>query len=645
MKTVVKKRFSMPVSQERCWEREEAPKDLVPFQPKPVKVNSCADLPECQIPLYHGKVTNGMLVAVPNLKTSRSAEDAGDVLSCGPGHVEKERMIYKKKDNGDLIAVTDAKVQVALTIEKYHNDLEFDEFLVSDVVLYGDYSVGKPLGRLEVSKEEFLNLYSLIAKKFPEAFVSKSPGDAFASYLSYVYKEKCKAIEVQTYTTGWFSIRGRTFFSKGINEESSLVKIPEVQPGTETGIFQAGIRYLEVGHGNPAICVTFLFSMLGYSKYFLERSHINVRFVCFLRGSTGRFKTSTVEPLCVPFDFERKHARTAISSTQSSIEDMMALQDGAICFDDFNTSEAKYAKTAKEHFEDVIRAVGDGYLRAKKNLKTQKVMSRSVRPVVFVTGEGDPSLSLSSFYRMVTIPIEDGTFDPGILKEFQIQPSIVQNFFGLYLKFLAESGKCDGCEMWEMFTALRQKYSSLNIARYADAAAVLEIQAQLLYRFGIFAGVDKEFMDGVFLQLVGGIVELLNWQAVEKKEAEPLPMFMEALVSKNFAGCRIANSVQDYNCTPGIFDGVKTIFREKAAVCVIQDVLFKNVRNYWGNIGRQFPFTDKEMKEKLADANLIQYIPGSARRSAEYTFKIPGMAGRTRMMVFFEDALNEFSGG
>lgn len=624
------------------WEAPKVPEAMPELDVKPVKIVNYVNARENAVPVYRTQVVEGRVLAVPVALIDKEEEAP---ISVGLGHVERGSAIFKIKDNGDEIAVTDAKVRIIRTIERYKDDTDFDEILVCEISFVWETGREKPIGILEVPKEEFFDIYTLIRKRFPETFVSKNPGDAFPSYLKKVYMNRSKEIVVQTYKTGWFTVRGNTFFSEGIEEESKDVHVPVVPPGEEQQTFLSGISYLDVGHGNAAISVLFLFSLLGYTKYFMEKNGINVRFVCYLCGETNTFKTSTTVPLCVPFDTNREHSRIAMRSTAASVEDFLALQAGAVCFDDYNSSEPRYAAECRGNFEKILRAVGEGALRVKKNLKTNKVMPRSVRAVAFITGEEDPGLGQSADFRMLKVPVEKGTFDPQVLTVFQHDPSIISKFLALYVQFLSGNGMSLMERLKPLHLQLRDKYAGLDVARYADTAAVLELQAHLLCQFGMTYGLEKGAADALFASLVDGIANLMARHAAETVGDTPVKKFLTALFAKGYGGPGIAASPALYNLNPAAYIGVRTVIKEAPVVCMMQDAAFKVVRTYWQNIGRPFAVSDRDVKEKLAKEELIAFTPSDKGRSAEYTFKIPGITTRTRMMIFYINNIEKYMGG
>ena len=625
------------------WEAPKVPEAMPEFEAKPVKFVNHVNTRENAVPVYRYQDVDGRLLVVPAVLLE---EPVDKPISAGFGHIEMANEIRKIKENGDSVAITDAKVSITKTIERYRDDEDFDEILVCEIFHINRKNGAKEiLGTLEVARDDYYDLYTLIPKRFPRVYVSKSPGDGLVSYLRDVYHNKSNLIEIQTYTTGWFTVRGVTFFSKGIDAESRDVIIPEIPVGQELEVLNSGLGFLNIGCGNAAISVVFLFSLLGYSKYFLEKCGINCRFVCYVCGDTNTFKTSTTVPLCVPFDNNREHAKIAMRSTAASVEDFLALQAGAVCFDDFNTSEPRYAAECKSNFEKILRAVGEGALRVKKNLKTNKVMPRAVRAVALITGEEDPGLGQSADFRMLKVPVEKGTFDPKILTAFQHDPSVISKFFALYTHYLAGSGMNLVERLKPLYFQLRDKYSNLGVARYADAAAVLEVQAHIFCQFALAYGLEKGQADALFSGLVEGIGNLMVRQAAETVGDTPVKKFLTALFARGYGGAGIADNPELYNANPDAYFGVRTVIKEAPVVCIMQDAVFRNVHAYWKDMGRTFTMSERDMKTKLAKEDLIAFTPATRGRSAEFTFKIPGIATRTRMMMFYINNIEKYMGG
>jgi hypothetical protein len=243
---------------------------------------------------------------------------------------------------------------------------------------------------------------------------------------------------------------------------------------------------------------------------------------------------------------------------------------------------------------------------------------------------------------MLKVPVERGTFDQKVLTGFQENPAIITNFMALYVKFLAGNGTRLVQRLKPLYFQLRDKYAGLGVARYADSAAVLELQANLLCQFGLAYGLEKAELDELFAKLVAGIETLANRQAVETIGNKPVKKFLTALFEKGYGGTGIADNPSAYNANPDAYVGVRTCIKGVAVFCILQDAAFKRVRTYWQNMGRPFTVSDKAIKEKLASENLIRFTPRSNNRSAEYTFHIPGLPSRTRMMIYYIENIDKY---
>ena len=642
---VVKGLFGKTPIQKVDFEPFEFPDDLPGENTIEVEKVPYKQSPDRRLPVLHGHVQDGWLVPVSKQGDALAHSLDPDIVAVGPGHVETATAIMKV-DNGKEELASDAKVKILRQIKRWLDDRTCETLL--DVAVYRgrEDSPLTRLGTLVVPESEYkASLYDLINEKFPMAYVSKTPKNAFASYLTRLYGESVFPTENQTVSTAWFTIDGVVGFHRGVNDESASVVFLRTYPEERENVFRRGLEYLRIGHYNAQIVIAFLYSLLGYTKYFFEKANVFVRFCCYVKGQTGCFKTSVTKPLCVPVDNNSSHRCIPIISTPASVEDMLVLQDGTICFDDYNTAEKSYAADAKRNFSKVLRAVGDGELRIKKNLKTNKPMPRKVRALAFLTGEEDVPLSQSSDFRMLVVNVFPGTFDPLELTNFQKDPSILNKFFTLYIEFLTVAGQQLVNYINSQFAELRSKYSDLQVARYVDMAAVLEIQAEILCRFAEYAGVGLNEFQPLLNSMVELIKQTIYLQAVETKRDTPEKMFLEGLFSNGLENIRIAKDKFSYEDTPGNFNGIRYSDKGELVVAISPDAAFKIAKAYWGNMGRCFDVSDKTIKERLARKGVIRFTPGSASRSAEYTQKINVLDGRPRMMVFVMSKVEEILKG
>ena len=286
---------------------------------------------------------------------------------------------------------------------------------------------------LSVPEAQFKEVFDLIRKKIPAAYISCSDHNAKEEYLSRIYRRDVDTapIEYHSDSLGWVEFEGQSpKFYIGENKfyRGMDIALPSINNRNFKEIFENGQGFLKIGHENATIHILWIVAHIAPSLFWLRKYGVDFRSVIFLKGRTNLFKTTVVLRLANIFAQSRQKASARLSSTKAYTQDFVTyLRDNLVLLDDFSNTVGANNNHARENAENVIRAVGDGMFAGKMNI-TNLAEGRSddVQCVVVMTGEDSLGLSESSLLRLIVLPVIEGTFDPKVLNYYTQNQKILQ---------------------------------------------------------------------------------------------------------------------------------------------------------------------------------------------------------------------------
>lgn len=559
---------------------------------------------------------------VGSVLQSKQERLLGSVFLSGNKYIEDDEGLNLIRSTDETELISSAKVRLVKILEQWQTDKVFEELLHCEVrcKAWGDV-----VKHMYVPIEQYKQIYQIIHKKYPDVLLTTDGREAIEEYLTDIVKNGLKDLPrvVSTMTTGWMTRQGRTQFYIGSDPFYSDCEIPDVRDSNRYTLFRRGSSFVDIGKGNAAIGIIWLFAHIGYSLIWLKKAGVEFRSVLFLKGGTNLLKTSVAREISNVFDRNRNHAVIRIASTLASLQyNISMLRDQTVCLDDFSNSEQSSKNKAVEAAEDVIRAVGDGVFPTKMSTKhSDRVARNVVRSGIILTGEEELGLGASSNYRTIMVPIVEGCFDGGVLTTFQKDQSIIRNYFALYLQFLEEHGDdlASGCG--ELFFRYRAYYEQeLQTRRLIDAAAGLRLLADFVLQFASYCGVGEAEKSELMQLFERSIMSLLQQHQENSKKQKPEVRFLYALMQSIDTGPKngLAKDEETYVLDESQFIG----FHEKKTdlIWVRFESAWDLVVSYYKKQGEQWltkPLTIKELLlrkdisvgKKVANGNKVnEYV-------------------------------------
>lgn len=582
---------------------------------------------------------------VGELLQSKQERLRGSKLLSGSKYIEDDEGLNLKRSTDETELISSAKVRIVEILVQYKTDKEFEEFLHCEVrcKAWGDV-----VERLHVPMERYKQIYQILHKKYPDVLLTadgREGREAIEEYLTDLVKNGIKDLPkvVSTLTTGWMTRQGRTQFYIGSDPYYSDCEIPDVKIFDRYTLFNRGSSFVDIGNGNAAIGIIWLFAHVSYSLFWFRKGGVEFRSVLFLKGGTNLLKTSVAREVSNVFDRNRDHAVIRIASTLASLQyNISMLRDQTVCLDDFSNSEQSSKNKAVEAAEDVIRAVGDGVFPTKMSLKHSDGVTRNaVRSGIILTGEEELGLGASSNYRTIMVPIVEGCFDGGVLTTFQKDPSIIRNYFALYVQFLQEHGDdlAFGCS--ELFFRYRNYYEQeLQTRRLIDAAAGLRLLVDFVLHFASYCGVGEAEKAALMQLFERSIMSLLQQHQENSKKQKPEVRFLYALMQSIGTGSKngLARDEETYVLDESQFIG----FHEKKTDLMWMrfESAWDMVAGYYKKQGEQWLTKPLTVKELLLKKDISVGKKAADGHGNEYVCKSK-KAPRKHFLVLRKDAVEE----
>ena len=604
------------------------PDVLPPWNPKPPRI-----LPEEQRAQCFGYIQPmvarfnqnfGVWEAIVNLpvNTESSTPLQGENFIIGEGG------LYQLRD-GDKQGRKIANTTLTITkIERRWSGKKIKE--IFHVKVSCSNELGTTEKMLKIPAHDFKKIFEVIRRELPSAYTSLGDLDAKEEYLTEVYRRYAPTAEVEYHSdvNGWVEFDGvppKFYIGEDRFYADMNIVIPSVGYLNRREIFIEGSSFREIGHGNGVIEVLWLVAHIALSLFWLRKFGVDFRSVIFVKGKTNLFKTTVVSLIANIFAKNRRKAGARLTSTKAYTQEFVTkLRDSLVLLDDFSNTVGASNNFARDNAETAIRAVGDGMFSGKMNI-TNLAEGRAddVQCVIVITGEDELGLSESSLYRLIVLPIVEGTFDPQVLAYISNRHEILQNYFALFVQFLAEYGANVVGERASHFAEYREFYQEkLSVPRFIDAAAVMAIEIDLIVVFGKYCGMSDAEMNNYWEHALNAVENVMQQNLTSTKEKKPEVRFLHAL--KQSIGTtkynRLAATESEYVADISSFIG----FREKTTntAWLRFDDAYKLVVSFYQRQGEQFLTTAKTIKELLLQRKLSdgKFVP-NGQGSSEYLRK------------------------
>lgn len=581
------------------------PDVLPPWNPSPPRIPPEDERTNCfgiLTPMYARLNQNsGAWEAVANIPATVTS----NISLTGENFVVTEKGLYQSKD-GETTGKKISSVTLEITkIERRWSGKKIKEILHVKVSCSDEKGTVSKM--IKVSASDFKKIFEIIRRELPAAYTSLGDFDAKEEYLTRIYQrdEKKAEIEYHSDLSGWVEFEGvpPRFYVGEDKFYAGMEILPPIVPyRNHREIFIDGFSFRQIGHENETIEILWIVAHIALSLFWMRKFGVDFRSVIFLKGKTNLFKTTVVSFLANIFAKNRRKTSIRLSSTKAYTQEFVTkMRDNLVLLDDFSNTVGASNNQARENAETAIRAVGDGMFSGKMNVSDlSEGRVDDVRCVIAITGEDELGLSESSLYRLIVLPIMEGTFDLKEISIFDERHALLQSYFSLFVQFLTESCFCLADICASHFAKYRKFYrEKLSVPRFVDAAAAMAVEIDLIVEFGKSCGMTEEEMATYREHALNAIEKIMRQNLKNGKTMKPEVRFLHALKqSIGTTKCNgIAASEAEYVADPSSFIG----FREESTntIWLRFDDAYTLVVKFYQRQNEQFLTTAKTIKELL----------------------------------------------
>lgn len=348
---------------------------------------------------------------------------------------------------------------------------------------------------LSVPTSKIGDLVKIIKKKFPAAIISADQPKIVERRIENEFREKTAyaAIDQIYVDAGWQMIDGKIVYLHsdvilgGNRFVQTRLRLPCTYENAENPELIATMM-LKI-YEDPGIAISLLLvSLLGILFKPFELSGHPPRFLLFLNGRTGSFKTSLGKVLYTQLsdDSYRETPRRIDMDTETSFERgvIASGQDTTLLFDDYSPAKTpQKRRNMQNKLETLIRMAGDGSTKSRSNSDLEDVRGSGVKGMIIVTGELR-GRGISSNLRCLYLEIQGRLVNLEVLSWFQENSCAYTTFLNTFAEYVGEN--------WELILSfIKNQFSNernilgkrLKERRMVDIAATLNITADILVGF------------------------------------------------------------------------------------------------------------------------------------------------------------------
>ena len=280
-----------------------------------------------------------------------------------------------------------------------------------------------------------------------------------------------------------------------------------------------------------------LYSLLGVTYRLFDEAGYPPRFLLFMTGKTGSFKTTLAKILFTQLadDEYRNYPRRIDTDTAVSLERGIVLsgRDTVTLIDDYSPAKTRQsAADLSNKLEAVIRMIGDGSSKSRSSVSLDDQRGEGVKGMVVLTGELHGK-GLSSNLRCLFCEIEAANVNLKTVSYFQQNPLLITSFIGGFTDFLSANWDDIITFIKGTFGIYREQIkSTLSAKRLVDVGVILWLTADILKSFLIsFCGDNESTASTNCKILKKDILSAVKRSEMVAEEENPALTFMKALLA------------------------------------------------------------------------------------------------------------------
>lgn len=519
--------------------------------------------------------------------------------------------LYAINEKGKSI-ITDALIEIVKKTEVVTKNFEKNPVFYDIEVFTPDRKIVKFFQN--INSRDFLNVYSMLRKEsefienftiYSESFVHTK---ALNEYLHHV-AANARSLETEKFylVSGWYGDQEKDFFYKISTNNGYYRKFEGLSFDQEVSIFNNGIEWLKISNSH-SLRILWIIAHAQFLRFLLERVGIVERFATYIEGENGSFKTTIAQQIANPFLVDANNRIVPIKSTLAAIESIISSSsDTLLLFDDVSFSPGKEGERLLENVEAIIRAVGDGRLRAKKTGKNfQETLHEPVISSVILTGERALPLQQSSLNRILTIHFErDMVNNTQLMGKFSNETQILARYFNLFVNYLEKSQRMIMMKAKNNFLNLKTYWREYFLNQKGDSDKLYRLQFCAIY-LSTVANIIQDFSYQYMypVQLDDDIKLIIQENLQQKHSASFITQFIKYFLENlnNHKGLIVAKSKGEFDRKQVLYIG----YEKDDIFLRLKPTFINEVLNIMKCNKEAITMNRDSIKRELADKGIIE---------------------------------------
>lgn len=492
----------------------------------------------------------------------------------------------------------------------------------------GKHCKGQKFPAALVSAQEFTNMNWITKQWGMKANIATGATvkDNIRNAIQCLYKE-----EKQEYIymhTGWRKINNEwvyLYYGGAVGTDQIHVDLPENMKryqlfplNDDEKMREAFKQLLSLAENRimyPLLSMVFLSPITS----FLKMEGIDPKFILFLQGRSGTFK-STLAALMLSFfgDFNDTSLPLRCSDTGNSIvEQTFILKDTLTAMDDFFPSTEADKRRMNSTVQSVLRAYGDRTGRNKLRSDSSVRVARPPRGNMILTGEYMPDVGFSGISRLFNINLNRGDIERDILTKLQkaAREHILSGIMYEYILYLKEKRLPDT----EFTKTLRDSFEKYRLAfqqeltnsethlRNVDQGAILMVGLEMMLEFLQYKEILKNPLEENLKRSKDVILNGIMNQGEDLAAEKPAVKYCEALNA--MIGSNEVSVINLEDPAQMSYSGsMKNLigYYDNKFYYIDDNASFKCVCQFYSAQGSSFPVNLTSLKKALKEEGLLK---------------------------------------
>lgn len=542
---------------------------------------------------------------------------------------------YWQDAKGNFTPMTDFFVKVTEHQQRKAVDGTISEVFVVSICDTGDWEQ-----KLEIPYEKWADLFDYIRKRAPDRLIASDDiqKESFRILASHLLKKSKPPITVVTSYWGWGEPQtdgSRKFRHGGLPDCNAPKKLlpPIMNREYLAQRLRKALDVVKVGSIEFTMPIfvhsaaSYLDALFTDAGFFLSHSIMAI-------GDSGFKKTSYVKVVCAPFCPEKDRV-VSIRCTEAALYVLLEMAyDDTFVIDDFNREESEQATQQKQKNIRIVFRMRSDRTPRQKWTGMNETKGCAIRGGCIVTGETKMVGSLKSgelrYVKVYLLKPISGR----LLKVYQDDPTLMQEFFSEWIRFLEAHYVDIVAWIKGEFEARREAFSELREPRLIDACVHLTLTADLLGEFMLESNAmsleecakwQETFRDVIF--------DILRRQRDEIQDKEPVLQYVEEIWSLIGTGkILIAPDITIYARNLSSYSG----YTDGDIIMLKKDDIHVAVTTAFKVRGDYFTGSIEDMAKELKRRGLTRHdADGCLKRASSK------IAGRPRMLALIKSKCEE----